>query len=89
MLLFLMVGLAQITYQSANNGALFSHTPSQFRGRVIGVRNQTRGLVPVSHLAAGAIADAVGVSVAFAAVGGATLAVVWVVQLWRPELRRL
>ena len=89
MLLFMIIGAAQITFQSSNNSALFGLTPAPFRGRMIGVRNQTRGLVPVSQLGAGALADLVGVSVAFAVVGGASLLIFWAVLLWRPELRKL
>jgi hypothetical protein len=83
------VGLSQITFQATNNGSLFSETPPHIRGRVIGLRNQTRSLVPVSQLAAGALADAVSVSWAIGGVGGASLAVLWGVQVWRPELRKL
>ena len=55
----------------------------------VGLRNQTRGLVPVSQVGAGAIADAASVSVAIAVVGAASLTVLWGVQLWRPDLRKL
>ena len=89
MLLFVMVGISQITFQSANNAALFGQTPANLRGRVIGVRNQTRGLVPVSNLGAGALADLASVSIAFVAVGGASLLILWAVQLWKPALSRV
>ena len=87
--LFFVIGMSQITFQATNNGAIFAETPAHLRGRVIGVRNQTRGLVPVSHLAAGAMADFAGVSVAFPAIGGLTLLVLWAVQLWTPGLRKV
>jgi MFS family permease len=89
MLVFVIIGISQITFQSANNAALFGQTPANLRGRVIGVRNQTRGLVPVSSLGAGALADFVGVSFAFTAVGGASLAVLWLVQILKPDLRKI
>jgi MFS family permease len=88
-LVFLMVGLSQVTFQATNNGSLFSETPPHIRGRVIGLRNQTRSLVPVSQLGAAALADAASVSWAIGAVGGVSLAVLWGVQAWRPELRKL
>jgi hypothetical protein len=86
-LLLVAVGIGQVSYNSSNNGAMFAHTPPEMRGRMVGVRNQTRSFVPVSHLGAGALAEAAGAPVAFAAVGGLTLLVLWSVQLWRPEIR--
>ncbi len=85
--LLVFIGIAQVAFNSSNNGAMFSHTPAQMRGRMVGVRNQTRALVPVSHLGAGALAQVAGAPAVFAALGGLTLLVLWGVQLWRPEIR--
>jgi hypothetical protein len=86
-LLLVLIGISQITFQSSNNGAMFARTPPNMRGRMVGVRNQSRAFVPVSHLGAGAIAEVWGVQPAFAIFGAGSLVVLWVVHLWRPELR--
>jgi MFS family permease len=86
-LLLVFIGVAQVSFNAANNGAMFAQTPHHMRGRMVGVRNQTRALVPVSHLGSGALAQAAGAPVVFAALGALTLLVLWGVQLWRPDLR--
>lgn len=86
-LLLVLIGISQITFQSSNNGAMFDRTPPHMRGRMVGVRNQSRAFVPVSNLGAGAIAEVVGVQPTFAIFGAASLAVLWAVHLWRPDLR--
>lgn len=85
--LLLFIGVAQVSFNSANNAAMFSETPAYMRGRMVGVRNQTRALVPVSHLGSGALAQVAGAPLVFAALGALTLLILWGVQLWRPELR--
>jgi MFS family permease len=86
-LLLVLIGISQITFQSSNNGAMFDRTPPHMRGRMVGVRNQSRAFVPFSNLGAGAIAEVVGVQPTFAIFGAASLAVLWAVHLWRPDLR--
>jgi len=88
-LLLVLVGVSQVAFNSSNNGAMFAQTPPEMRGRMVGVRNQTRALVPVSHLGAGALAEVAGAPAVFAAIGGLTLLVLWSVQLWRPEIRHV
>jgi MFS family permease len=83
--LLLCVGIAQVAFNSSNNAAMFAHTPSNMRGRMVGVRNQTRSLVPVAHLGAGALAETAGAPVVFAVIGVLSLAILWSVQAWRPE----
>jgi hypothetical protein len=83
--LLVCVGVAQVAFNSSNNAAMFAHTPSNMRGRMVGVRNQTRSLVPVAHLGAGAFAESVGAPVVFAVIGVLSLAILWGVQFWRPE----
>lgn len=87
-LLLVGIGIGQVAFSSSSNAAMFAHTPSNMRGRLVGVRNQTRSLVPVSHLGAGALAEAVGAPVVFAVIGALSLAIQWGVQLWRPETSR-
>ena len=82
-----LVGISQVAFNSSNNGAMFALTPTHMRGRMVGVRNQTRAMVPVSHLGAGALAEAAGAPVVLAVLGLGTLVILWGVQLWRPELR--
>ena len=84
-LLLLGLGVGQVAFSSSSNAAMFAHTPSNMRGRLVGVRNQTRSMVPVSHLGAGALAEAAGAPVVFAVIGVLSLAILWGVQLWRPE----
>jgi hypothetical protein len=76
-LLLVFIGVAQVSFNAANNGAMFAQTPHHMRGRMVGVRNQTRALVPVSHLGSGALAQAAGAPVVFAALGALTLLVLW------------
>jgi hypothetical protein len=87
--LLVLIGISQITFQSSNNGAMFARTPPEMRGRMVGVRNQSRAFVPFSQLGAGAIAESVGVQPAFAIFGAASLVVLWAVHLWKPSLRNV
>jgi len=87
--LLVLIGISQITFQSSNNGAMFARTPPEMRGRMVGVRNQSRAFVPFSQLGAGAIAESVGVQPAFAIFGAASLVVLWAIHLWKPSLRNI
>ena len=89
MLLLVTVGVAQIVFQSSNNGAMFALTPQHMRGRMVGVRNQNRAFVPVSNLGAGAIAQVGGAPLALGVLGALSLLVLWASLLWRPEIRRV
>ena len=89
MLLLVTVGVAQIVFQSSNNGAMFALTPQHMRGRMVGVRNQNRAFVPVSNLGAGAIAQVGGAPLALGVLGALSLLVLWASLLWRPEIRKV
>lgn len=88
-LLLVLIGIAQIVFQSANNAAVFGLTPANMRGRMVGVRNQNRAFVPVSNLGAGAVAEAWGASMALGVLGAGTLAVLWAALLLRPAIRKV
>jgi MFS family permease len=87
--LFLILGGSQTVFRAANNSILLNNTPNHLRGRVMSMSYLHTGISPVVMLAAGALADAVSVSIAFAAIGAGCLLVVWTVALWEPRTRKL
>ena len=86
-LLLVLIGMSQTTFSSSSNGAMFGQTPQHMRGRMVGVRNQTRSFTPAAQLGAGALAEAAGTPIVFGVLGGLSLLVLWAVLLWRPEIR--
>ena len=87
--LFLILGGSQTVFRAANNSILLNNTPDHLRGRVMSMSYLHTGISPVVMLVAGALADVVSVSIAFAAIGAGCLLVVWAVALWEPRTRKL
>ena len=86
-LLLVLIGMSQTTFSSSSNGAMFGQTPQHMRGRMVGVRNQTRSFTPAAQLGAGALAEATGTPIVFGVLGALSLLVLWAVLVWRPEIR--
>jgi MFS family permease len=82
-------GLCNVTYGTQANTILQSHTPSAFRGRVMGIYFLSRGLVPLGSLLAGAIATAIGAPHTVAIMGGACAIMALWILISQPEMRRI
>jgi MFS family permease len=85
-----ILGASQVAYYSTTNTLLQTRVPSRMRGRVHSLYVLTSiGLLPLGNLVAGAIAERVGVPPVLAAGGVATLAIMVIAAVLRPEIRRL
>jgi MFS family permease len=85
-----ILGASQVAYYSTTNTLLQTRVPSRLRGRVHSLYVLTSiGLLPLGNLVAGAIAERVGVPPVLAAGGVATLAIMVIAAVLRPEIRRL
>jgi MFS family permease len=76
-------------YMSLNNTILQISVSDEFRGRVLSVYLMTWGLMPFGTLPMGALAEAFGAPIAIAAGGLASTAVVLLLTIWIPSLRRI
>jgi len=85
-----ILGASQVAYYSTTNTLLQTRVPARLRGRVHSLYVLTSiGLLPLGNLVAGAIAERVTVPPVLAAGGGATLAIVALAAILRPEIGRL
>jgi predicted MFS family arabinose efflux permease len=85
-----ILGASQVAYYSTTNTLLQTRVPSRLRGRVHSLYVLTSiGLLPLGNLVAGAIAERVGVPPVLAAGGVATLAIMVIAAVLRPEIGRL
>lgn len=74
---------------AVNNTLIQSNVPHQVRGRVMGIYMMTFALMPLGTLPLGALADAIGPSVAIGASGALIVLFTILMALLRPSLRRL
>ena len=85
-----ILGASQVAYYSTTNTLLQTRVPARLRGRVHSLYVLTSiGLLPLGNLVAGAVAERVTVPPVLAAGGAATLAIVVVAAILRPEIGRL
>jgi MFS family permease len=82
-----ILGASQVAYYSTTNTLLQTRVPARLRGRVHSLYVLTSiGLLPLGNLVAGAIAERATVPPVLAAGGAATLAIVVIAALVRPEI---
>jgi len=85
-----ILGASQVAYYSTTNTLLQVRIPSRLRGRVHSLYVLfSIGLIPLGNVVAGAVAERVTVPPVLAAGGVATLAIVVIVAVARPEIARL
>lgn len=87
-----LVALASATsamYMALNNTILQISVSDEFRGRVLSVYLMTWGLMPFGTLPMGALADAYGAPIAIASGGLASTALVLLLMIRIPALRRI
>lgn len=84
-----LAGLSNNAYMSQNQTILQMQTPSNLRGRVMGVYMLNRGLMPLGSLIAGALASLLGGPWAVTIMGGSCLFVAIGVAIFAPDLWKL
>ena len=85
-----VLGCTQVVYYATTNTLLQVLVPGRLRGRVISLYILTSwGFIPVGNLLAGVVAERFSATLALAGGGTLTLAIVGVVALALPEVRRL
>ncbi len=85
----IFIGASQTVFRTANNSALLEITPPRLQGRVLSITFLDMGVQSVAAILAGAITDAYSVAVGMAVLGGMCVAVVVVVGIGAPAVRRL
>ena len=68
--LLVLLGAAQMTYNTSNQTVVQLATPDEFRGRVMGIYMLNQGLLPAGSLLAGTLADVLSAPTAVAIMGG-------------------
>jgi MFS family permease len=90
MLALAVIGMMQPLYYATTNTLIQILAPARLRGRVLSLYTLTSiGLIPVANLAGGWIAEHVGVEPLLAAGGILAVAIVFLVAVAEPEMRRL
>ncbi|TAK02448.1 MAG: MFS transporter [Chloroflexota bacterium] len=85
-----ILGASQVAYYSTTNTLLQVRVPGRLRGRVHSLYVLfSIGLIPLGNVVAGALAERVTVPPVLAVGGAATLAIVVVAAIVRPEIRHL
>jgi MFS family permease len=82
-------GLCNVSYGTQANTVLQIHTPSELRGRVMGVYFLSRGLVPMGALLAGAVATVLGAPLTVAIMGASCAGLALWVLITSPKVRDL
>jgi MFS family permease len=84
-----LVGLSNSSYTSQDQTIIQVLTPSELRGRVLGVYFLNRGLMPLGALIAGSLASLLGAPMAVTIMGASCLLLAVGVALFAPEIWRL
>lgn len=87
--LILVAGFISAVFLAVNNTLIQLYVDDAVRGRVLGIYVLTWGLLPVGTLPAGAMADAAGAPIALVVMSLAALAVMLVVAIRFPAVRRV
>lgn len=87
--LIIVVGVSQTAFRAMNTTLLMESTPDRFRGRVVAATLLDTGMMPAAALLAGFFADQWGVWAGFTALSAGLFAVVAVVLLLHPKIRRM
>lgn len=89
LVLLVLVGGWQMVYMTTNQTLLQLATPDEFRGRVMGIYLENRGLLPLGSLLAGTLASFLGAPGAVTLMGGTVLALSALALLHMGSLREL
>jgi MFS family permease len=81
-----LAGLTNSGYTSQNQTIIQTLTPSEIRGRVLGVYLLNRGLMPIGSLIAGALASFLGGPWAVTIMGASCFLLVIGVALFKPDM---
>ena len=88
-LVMILAGASQTVFRACNRATLLEITPAQFQGRVISLNSLVIGLFPLGALLAGAVTDAIDVSMGMTVLGAICMLIVVAVALFEPRIRRL
>jgi MFS family permease len=86
--LIIVIGVSQTTFRAMNTTILMETTPDHLRGRVVSVTLLDTGMMPAAALFAGYFADKWGVSSGFTTLAIGCFAVIGLVLLIYPKIRR-
>jgi MFS family permease len=84
-----LLGVAQAVYLATNNTLIQLAVPDALQGRVMSVYMTTWGLMPLGALPQGVLADVLGAPIVVAGVGLLSSAIVLIMAIRSPGLRRL
>jgi hypothetical protein len=84
-----LIGVAQSIYLATNNTLVQLAVPDALQGRVMSVYMTTWGLMPLGALPQGVLADWFGAPLVLGGVGLLSAAIVLVMAIQYPALRRL
>lgn len=87
--LILVASGSQTIFRASNSSLLLRNTPSELRGRVMGLTVISQSMMPVAAVFGGFLADTFGIGVAFVSIGTACVAIVLAVAVWEPRIRHL
>ncbi|MCH7593265.1 MAG: MFS transporter [Chloroflexi bacterium] len=86
--LLLILGMIAMGFSIMHNSMLLMLTPDRMRGRIIGIQIVVLGMFPLGSLGLGALAQALGAAEAMRIVAFGGMAILLVIMLVFPELRR-
>lgn len=89
LVVLVVAGAAQMSYQTTNQTIIQIATPDALRGRVMGVYILEMGLLPMGSLLAGGVADIFGAPLAVACMGALTCVLALAFAFMAPSLRKL
>lgn len=87
--LLLLAGTAFQVYGTLNSSLVTMVVPTEYRGRVMGVYQMDRGLIPVGSFIAGAIAESAGAPFAVSVMAALLAAISLALLVFSPRIRRL
>lgn len=88
LLLLIIIGGANTTFMTLNNTTIQELIIDKMRGRVMSLREVASGIGPAASLISGAMAGALGVSIALGVVGGVSVVVFLGILLSFSEMRQ-
>ena len=84
-----VMGACQAIFRAAHHGTLLEISPEQYRGRVMSMTFLDRGVQSLTAILAGAVTDIWDVSVGLVVIGAMCVAIVALMGLAVPTIRRL
>lgn len=84
-----IIGASQAIFRALNNSSLLEITPGHLRGRVMSMTFLDMGMQSVAAIVSGVVSDQWGVSYGFLVLGGMCIAIVGIIGISVPAVRRL